>query len=358
MRRQSIHRALALIFGGALLVAACGGAATAPPSEEPPPSGAPSSEPSVGPTEVPGTKEFTIGFTSPGLSAAPYLAAIDALRAQGYRIDTPIIESSELLSQAVAGGQFAFGSGANNAVLAANQAGADLRVIISRVKNEWTLYGRTATIKTCADLGGKSLAIHSEGAVSTAMVRNYIEENCPGTTPNYVVIPGSPNRLAALLADQIDASPLELGDSLTIDTQASDRFSLLASLAEDLPNLQTTSIYVNGDFAAENPGSVLALVKAVLTEYRRIAGDAAALKADAENYVSDSIDPKTIDLAAAKYTELKMFDVNGGVTADNLDYTARFFGPDGTGTVKKVYALDEWTDLSFLEAALSELGTQ
>ena len=356
MRRQSIQRALALIFGGAILVAACGGGASPAPSQEP--TSASSTEPSVGPTEIPGTKEFTVGFTSPGLSSAPFLAAIEALRGQGYAIDTPIIESSELLSQAVASGQFAFGSGANNAVLSANQAGANLKVVISRVNNEWTLYVRTATITSCADLGGKSLAIHSDGAVSTAMVRNYIEENCPGTAPNYVVIPGSPNRVAALLADQIDASPLELSDSLTIDAEASDTFSLLTSLAADLPNLQTTSIYVNGDFAAENPGSVLALVKAVLTEYRRIAGDAAARKADAETYTGDSIDPERIDAAAAKYTELEMFDSNGGVTADNLNYTAGFFGPDGTGTVDKVYSLDEWTDLSFLEAALSELGTQ
>ena len=356
MRRLPIQRALALLFGGAILVAACGGGTSVAPSQEA--STAPSTEPSTGPTEPPGTKSFTVGFTSPGLSAAPYLAALDALRAQGYTIDTPIIESSELLTQAVASGQFAFGSGANNTVLAANQAGASLRVITSRVNNEWTLYGRTATIKSCADLGGKSLAIHSEGAVSTAMVRNYIEENCSGTAPNYIVIPGSPNRLAALLADQIDASPLELGDSLTIDTQASDRFSLLASLANDLPNLQTTSIYVNGDFAAANPGSVLALVRAVITEYRRIAGDAAALKADAEKYTGDSIDPATIDLAADKYTELGMFDVNGGITAENLDYTARFFGPDGTGSVSSNFALDEWTDLSYLEAVLSELGTQ
>jgi NitT/TauT family transport system substrate-binding protein len=322
------------------------------------PSTQPSVAPSVGPTEVPGTKEFTVGFTSPGLSSAPFLAAIDAMRGAGYKIDTPIIESSELLSQAVASGQFAFGSGANNAVLAANQAGANLKVVVSRVNNEWTLYARTATIKKCADLGGKSLAIHSEGAVSTAMVKNYVQENCAGTAPNYIVIPGSPNRVAALLADQIDASPLELGDSLTIDAKASDRFSLLASLAEDLPELQTTSIYVNGDWAAANPGSAQAVVNAVLTEYRRIAGDAAALKADAEKYVGDVIDPTTIDAATKKYTDLKMFDVNGGVTEDNLNYTAKFFGPDGTKSVNKVFALDDWADLSFLQAALSELGTQ
>ena len=53
-----------------------------------------------------------------------------------------------------------------------------------------------------------------------------------------------------------------------------------------------------------------------------------------------------------------MFDVNGGLTEDNLHYTAEFFGPDGTGSAKKVYALDEWTDLSFLTQALDDLGTQ
>ncbi len=362
MRRQPLYRVLALVFGGALIVGACtgGGASTAPSTaaSTAPASAAASVAPSVAPTELPGTKTFSVGFTSPGLSTAPYLAALDALRGQGYTIDIPIIESSELLTQGVAGGQFAFGSGANNSVLAAIEAGANLRVITSRVSNEWTLYVRTATIKTCADLAGKKLAIHSEGAVSTAMVRNYIKSKCPGTEPLYVVIPGSPNRLAALLADQIDASPLELSDSIKVDTQAADRFSLMASLAQDLPDLQTTSIYVNGDFAKANPGTVLALVKAVITEYRRVGGDAAALQAAAEKYTADSIDAATIGAAAKKYVELKMFPANGGITKANLDYTAKFFGPAGTGHTKTDFTLDQWVDLSFLDAVLAELGTK
>jgi ABC-type nitrate/sulfonate/bicarbonate transport system substrate-binding protein len=355
MRLQRLNRVFTLVVGGALLVGACGGGASAEPSSA---TTAPSSAPeSAGPTAQPGTKDFTVGFTSPGLSAAPYLAALDAMRGDGYKIDTPIIESSELLTAGVASGQFAFGSGANNSVMAAIEAGANIKVIVSRVSNEWTLYARNS-MTACADFGGKKLAIHSEGAVSTAMVKDYVNTNCPGTNPDYVVIPGSPNRLAALLADQIDASPLELGDGLTVDAQASDRFHLVASLANDLPNLQTTSIYVNGDFAAANPGSVQALVDAVLTEYRRVAGDAAALQADAEKYTADSIDPSTIGAGAAKYTELKMFPVNGGITAENLDYTAKFFGPNGTGSVSTDFPLDRWVDLSFLNAALASMGTK
>lgn len=360
MRRQSIHRTSGLLLGVALIVGACSGGASAVPSSAPasvaPTTGA-SDAPSVAPSEMPGTKTFAVGFTSPGLSTAPYLAALDAMRGQGYTIDIPIIELSELLTQGVAGGQFAFGSGANNSVLAAIEAGAKLKVVTARVLNEWTLYARSATIKSCADLGGKKLAIHSEGAVSTAMVKNYIASKCPGTTPQYVVIPGSPNRLAALLADQIDASPLELGDSITIDSKAADRFAQLTSLAVDLPELQTTSIYVNDDFAKANPGTVQALVKAVITEYRRIGTDAALLQAAAEKYTPDSIDNATVASAAAKYVELKMFPTNGGITKENLDYTAKFFGPSGTGAVKTDFTLDQWADLSFQEAVLAELGT-
>jgi ABC-type nitrate/sulfonate/bicarbonate transport system substrate-binding protein len=364
MRRRSF-RILALFLGGAFLVGACtgGGASSAPSVAASAPAATSSAAvasvvPSVAPTEQPGTKTFSVGFTSPGLSTAPYLAALDAMRAAGYTIDTPIIESSELLTQGVAGGQFAFGSGANNSVLAAIEAGANLKVITSRVANEWTLYARTATIKTCADLAGKKLAIHSEGAVSTAMVKNYVQTKCPGTEPSYVVVPGSPNRLAALLADQIDASPLELGDSITIDTKAADRFSLLASLASDLPDLQTTSIYVNGDFAKANPGTVQALVKAVITEYRRVGGDAALLQADAEKYTKDAIDETTVTAAATKYVQLNMFPANGGITKDNLDYTAKFFGPSGTASVKTDFTLDQWADLSYQDAVLAELGTK
>jgi ABC-type nitrate/sulfonate/bicarbonate transport system substrate-binding protein len=217
------------------------------------------------------------------------------------------------------------------------------------------MYART-DITDCAGLAGKRLAIHSEGAVSTAMVRNYVETTCPGTEPQYVVIPGSPNRLAALLADQIDASPLELSDSITVDNEASDRYHLLSSFAADLPDLQTTSIYVNGKFADENPGTVLALVKAVIEVNREIEGDAAGLQAIAEQFVGAAINPDTIAAASERYVSLGMFPTDGGLTAERMQYTAEFFGPDGTASTTAVIPLVQWTDLSFLQMALDELG--
>ena len=309
------------------------------------------------PSALPGTKTFSVGFTAIGFSSAPFLAALDALRGQGYTIDTPELDKSELVTQGVASGQFAFGSGANNSVMAAITKGANLKLVVARVNNEWTLYALNS-IKGCADLAGKKLAIHSEGAVSTAMVKNYVATTCSGTTPNYLVIPGSDNRVKALLANQIDASPLELGDAITIDAKAADRYHQISNFSADLPDLQTTSIYVNGDFAKANPGTVVAVIEAVLEQSRK--ADAAYLKQIAAKYVPDSLDPSTVDAQAAKYAELKMFPVNGGVTDANLTYTAKFFGPapDGTGSVDKVLAVSDFADLSYLKIALDALGTK
>jgi NitT/TauT family transport system substrate-binding protein len=357
MRRTRSIRGVSLLAVGALVLAACSSGASPSPSSatptSPPESDAPSAEPT--PTELPGTKEFTIGFTSAGLSSSAFLAAIDALNNSGYTITVQVLDSSELVTEGVSSGGFAFGSGANNSSMAAVEKGANLKVVVARVNNEWTLYART-DITDCAGLGGQRLAIHSQGAVSTAMVRNYVDTVCPGTEPNYVVIEGSNNRVAAMLADQIDASPLELSDSITIEGEASDRYHLISSFAADLPDLQTTSVYVNGDFAAENPGTVLAVVRAVLEQHRLIDGDPDYLKSIAEEFVGDAINPDTIDEAAAKYVELGMFPTDGGLTEENLSYTADFFGPDGTASTETVLELDQFADLSFLEMALDELG--
>jgi ABC-type nitrate/sulfonate/bicarbonate transport system substrate-binding protein len=358
MRRTRILRGGSLLVAGTLLLAACSSGASPSPSTAAPTSAPPASQPASAeptPTELPGTKEFTIGFTSAGLSSAPFLAAIDALNNSGYTIDVQILDQSELVTEGVSSGDFAFGSGANNSSMAAVEKGANLKVVVARVNNEWTLYART-DITDCAGLGGKTLAIHSQGAVSTAMVKNYVATTCAGTEPNYVVIEGSNNRVAAMLADEIDASPLELSDSITIEAQAADRYHLISSFAADLPDLQTTSIYVNGDFAEENPGSVLAVVKAVLEQHRKIEGDAAYLKSIAEEFVGDAINPDTIDEATQKYVELEMFPTDGGLTEDNLAYTAEFFGPDGTGSTEALLEVDQFADLSFLQLALDELG--
>ncbi len=352
----SFPRWLTGAVAAGLIVAACSSAATPAPTAAPskaPASAAASTAPTA--TPLPGTKTFSVGFTSAGISSAGFFAAIDSLNQTGYKIDYPIIESSELVTQGVASGQFAFGSGANNSVMAAIEKGANLRLIMSRVKNEWSVYAANA-IKDCAGLDGKKLAVHSEGAVSTAMLKNWIATKCPQAKPNYLIMAGSDNRLAALLANQIEASPVELGDAVTLDLKAADRYHLLSNFGADLPDLQVTSIYVNTAWAAANPGSVIALVKAVIEQYKKIDGNPAYLKEISQKFVPNTLNKDTVDAAVKKYTDLKMFPLDGGLTDANLTYSAKFFGPapDGAGATAKLMAVSAFADTTYLKLALAK----
>lgn len=349
---SSLRVPLVLFATFALLIAACGGAATPSPSSASPssPASAPAStEPSEpAPTELPGSKSFTVAFTSIGLSSVGLLAAIDALKADGYTIETPEVADNNLIVQGVSTGEFQFSSGTTLAVMIAAKTGAPLKIIGDRVGNEWTV-ASVSSIADCAGLNGKRYAHHSEAAVSTAMGRNWVATSCPGTTPEEVIIAGSDNRANALIAGQIDATELELSDAISLLNSQGDKFHVLTSFSETLPDLKPSTIYGNTEFMTENPGDVVALLKATLAEYQKISEDPAYLKSLAVKYLPN-VNQDTIDDVAAQYVELGLFEPDGGITTDQLEGTIKFF--EGAGQLEAGLTVDQAADLSFLEMAL------
>ncbi len=333
-----------LAVTSALIFGACGGGPGAPaaPAAPAPPAAKP----------FQGTKSFSVVSTSVGVSHVPLLAAIDSLRGQGFTIQTSEVAESELSVQGVVKGDFAFSHGTTSAVLTAVQKGAKVKILADRVANEWTVYA-IKSIGSCQALDGKKLAIHSEGAVSTAMVKNWLATECPTAKPTFLIVPGSDNRYRALLAGQIDASPLELSDAIALESEAGTRFGLITSFAKTLPNVHPTTVYANGDFVDKNPDTVKALLKAILEQHRKVAGDAKYL-ADITLKYYPGVDKKTLDKAAAQYVGLKMFDVNGGLTEENLKGTIDFF--TAAGSVKPGLTVKDVADFSFLQAVLSEIG--
>jgi hypothetical protein len=99
-------------------------------------------------------------------------------------------------------------------------------------------------------------------------------------------------------------------------------------------------------------------VKALIEQNRKIAGNPSYLKSIAQKYVPKAIDASTIDSAAQKYVDLKLFDVNGGLNQADLDYTAKFFGPSGAKAVDKDMAVSDFADLTYLNQVINELGQQ
>jgi NitT/TauT family transport system substrate-binding protein len=186
------------------------------------------------------------------------------------------------------------------------------------------------------------------------MVKNYFTINCPGVTPTYLVLGDSQTRAAALLAGQIDATPVELSDALNLEATGAGKVHLLTSFAETLPDLKTGSIAANAEFAKAHPEATTAFVTALLEQYRKIATDRAYFKEITLKYYPD-VDQKTLDETLAAYVDRKLFPVNGGLSLDNLEFTIKFF--KDAGVLEKAISPADATDLSFLEAAVKDIGT-
>jgi len=350
-------RVSALLIVFVFTLAACqAGASPTPGSDETDPPDETAGEETMAPeTSEPEPVAFTVGFTSIGISSVPFLAAIDELRAEGYEIDTPELAESELVTEGVAQNEFQFGSGANNSSLAAIAQDAEIRWIVDRTLNEWQVYAREG-IETCDDLVNSRVAIHSPGSVSGAMLRDWVNNNCSEDVANSyepLIIEGSQNRLAALLADQIDASPVEFGDALILDEEGG--FQRTVSFATDLPELHPTSVYGNSTWMADNPEVTTALIRELLEQHRRINSEDGYLLELYQEYLPEEASGENAEAIANAYVDAGIFPDDGGLDEAAVQYTIDFFGPDGTGDIDTELTLDQVADLSYLQAAQDEL---
>jgi NitT/TauT family transport system substrate-binding protein len=271
---------------------------------------------------VPETTEFTFATGGIGFSWVSVMTAIDILNDSGWTIDTPELSASELQVEGVARGEFDMSAGSTNSVLTAVQAEFPIKMVVERVKTEWTLYADAGS-PTCQDLDGVTLAIHSEGSPATFMTRNWIGLNCPDIEPNYLILPGSENRFAALLAGEINASPIELSDAIALEAEAPGDFTRLASFSADLPDLRTTNVYGNTEFMEANPNTVTIFIKTIVEQNRRFLEDPEYLKEMALEHTGVNVD--NIDAIVAAYSELEMFDPDGGLSPASQEYTVNFF---------------------------------
>jgi NitT/TauT family transport system substrate-binding protein len=305
--------------------------------------GAQSESPPASPSPL---APLTVAVINVDFGAIPMIAAVDALRAEGHPALWVQLGAPELGIECVARNQCQVQGGSVASGLVAIEQGAPLRIIADQLGNQWTLHS-TTDIESCADLDGKRLGVFSEGSTHLAMIRSWIEENCPGTEPDYLVIGDSTVRVTAMLEGQLDATPLELSESIILDQEGGDRFRALATFADDLPDLKTGVVYSNADYLAAEPETIVALLRALIDQHRKMNTDPEYFKQTVLTYLPD-FDPATLDRIVEAYIERGMYDATA-VTPENLAYTLDFF--TDAGTVGPGLTVEGVADLSLLEQA-------
>jgi len=304
------------------------------------------------PVEVPAeVQKLRIAYqTQLDFGDLPSVLANDLMADMGYAVLPTFYAEGNLAIAALAEGQADIGIGNVGAYWNAVGQGADILTVMVESRNPWSL-GSIAEVQECADMEGKRYAIHAEGTSSQAMGDAYFAANCPDMqVGERLIIAGSENRAAALIAGQIDASPMELADVVNLQVAYPGQFNVLANFGEDLPQLMTAAIFVRGEFAAENPQAVTDYLKALITVHRQITDDPSLLSAAATQWLF--IDEAVLPSLVEAHIDRDFWPVNGGDLSDEaVQYTIDFNGIEGVAPADVV-------DASYLDAALEELGTQ
>lgn len=303
-----------------------------------------------------GTAALRIGYPSVAdFSDVPSLVAAERLRASGFPVETTFFAQPELLTQGVLRGDVDMGAGSITTVLAAIQRGAPLRIFMAQHLNEWSVMA-VRSINSCKDLAGKRFAIHSEAAISTALVRQWLKESgCEKVPINFLVVPGSEVRAQALMAGQIDAAPAELSDSVRIQMLRPNDFHRIASFSLSMPEL-LSNVYYSTQRTLQGRRDVLERFIAEVLKVHREARRNPTILSEAALRLFPDADKKLTPAIAQAYASGGLYPVNGGLSGNAVGYTIDFLV--SAGSLQPGLKADQVTDTSILDAVLANAGRE
>ncbi|MFQ5814071.1 MAG: ABC transporter substrate-binding protein [Anaerolineae bacterium] len=285
------------------------------------------------------------------------LAAWDILAERGIEVEQRYLEDGPAAIQALEQGeaQIATNIGVNVGLLAVEE-GASIVDVIATQRPTWALVS-VPDVPTIQDLNGKTIAVHGETSFTKAVADFYAQEF--DLDMNQIIIPGSEVRAEALANGEIDASVIDLPDILRLSTvYGEDAFNVLATLGETLTNLIEQDIWLDADWAAENPDLAQEVVTAILEGIRKLRSDPAfALDLATTNLPEE--DAGVLADLINQYTERDIWSPNSFLTEDNATFTLQFFFDVGEIDVDPATVeLTKYFNFDYVNNALDELGRE
>jgi ABC-type nitrate/sulfonate/bicarbonate transport system substrate-binding protein len=303
--------------------------------------------------EVPkprGNLEIKLGHPSTiSLYDMPAIMTRDRLNSHGWKVSSVEFTRTDLNVQALAQGTIQLANSQIMDPVRAIQKGAKLFFLMENNGGEFVMIAKNE-IKDCKDIDGKKFAIHGEAATTSLAIKLWLLNNCK-IKPNIMVIPGGENRIVALQNNQIDATLVQLGDWLNLDSQAPGRYHIIKT--GNLFNISGASFWANGEWLRKNEEVATAYIAELLKTFRMVHANPKVLEPVVAKHLPDM--PKHIIAPAIKaYLEVvRAWPQNGGDTSI-LDDTVKFF--TDSGELKSAVNTKELVEPKILANALSKLG--
>jgi ABC-type nitrate/sulfonate/bicarbonate transport system substrate-binding protein len=244
----------------------------------------------------------------------------ERLNKQGWNLKSVEFTRTDLNSQALAQGTVQLAVSQILDPLRAIEKGGKIAFLMENNGGEFVMIAKSE-IKDCKGIDGKRFAIHGDTAPVALAGRLWLINECK-IKPNVMIIPGGENRIVALQNNQIDATIVQLGDWLNLDSQKPGQFRIIET--GNLFNISGASIWANTGWLEKNEPVATAYIAELLKTYRMIHANPKAAEAAFLKYAPDT--PKqVVGTAIRSYLDIvRAWPQNGG-DATLLDDTIKFF---------------------------------
>jgi NitT/TauT family transport system substrate-binding protein len=192
--------------------------------------------------------------------------ALDRAKANGLEYEWTAFSDEELAIQAVLSGQMDIGFGTPYAAM--QKSKAPIRIIFQLSKLKFFPV-TTKKYSKLEDLNGEPILLHSRGG-GTDSIANVIEDKMGIKFGERSYVPGSANRVAALLANQADATIIDLSNKNKLMRAHGENFNVLPMFDVDASD---EALFGNLDWIQANEADVQIFVNALLSVYRDMVAD-------------------------------------------------------------------------------------
>ena len=204
---------------------------------------------------------------TPSDELAAFFVALDRAKANGLDYEWTTFSDEELAIQAVLSGQMDIGFGTPYAAM--QRSKAPLRIVFQLSKLKFFPV-TTKKYSKLEDLNGEPILLHSRGG-GTDSIANVIESRLNMTFGERSYVPGSSNRVAALLGGRADATIIDLSNkNKLMRSEAGANFNVLEMFDVDSSD---EALFANFDWIKANEESVDIFVSALVSVYRDMHDD-------------------------------------------------------------------------------------
>ena len=203
---------------------------------------------------------------TPSDELAAFFVALDRAKAMGLDYEWTAFSDEELAIQAILSGQMDIGFGTPYSVM--QKSKAPVRIIFQLSKLKFFPVSSKKYSKL-EDLNGEPIMLHSRGG-GTESIANVIEDKLNIKFGKRSYVPGSSNRIAALIAGQTDATIVDLSNKNKLVRLHGNKFNVLPMFDVDASD---EALFANLNWIKANSKDVDIFVKALVSVYQDMAKD-------------------------------------------------------------------------------------